>query len=92
MRRWIRAASSLFVGGWIGARIGGAPVGERWLYGPALLAQAGVAVGMALVAGQAFPDRAELILTLTIGTTVFFELIGPVATSWAVRRAAAGKG
>ncbi|RBI86343.1 cation:proton antiporter [Rhodosalinus halophilus] len=74
-------------GGWLGARLGGAPARERWLYGPALLPQAGVAVGMALVAAQEFPERAEMILTLTIGTTVFFELIGPAATILAVRRA-----
>jgi Kef-type K+ transport system membrane component KefB len=78
---------SRLAGGWLGARLGGTPAAERWLYGPALLPQAGVAVGMALVAAQAFPERAELILTLAIGTTVFFELIGPVATIWAVRRA-----
>ncbi|REC58742.1 cation:proton antiporter [Rhodosalinus sediminis] len=75
------------LGGWLGARLAGAPRRERWLYGPALLPQAGVAVGMALVAAQEFPDRAETILTLTIGTTVLFELIGPAATIWAVRRA-----
>lgn len=73
-------------GGWFGARIGGAPDEERSLYGIALLPQAGVAVGMALVAARALPDHADQIIALTIGTTIAFELIGPVLTLWAVRR------
>lgn len=76
------------IGGWIGATLGRAPRQERGLYGPALLAQAGVAVGMALVAAQIVPEQADLILTLVIGTTIAFELIGPLATIWAVGRAA----
>lgn len=75
-------------GGWIGGAIGGAaPIYRPW-YGVALLPQAGVAVGMALVAARAFPEAGELILNLTIGTTVAFELIGPAATLFAVRRVA----
>ncbi|MDU8913907.1 cation:proton antiporter [Aestuariicoccus sp. MJ-SS9] len=73
-------------GGWIGGLIGGMPPRDRLWIGPALLPQAGVAVGMALVAAQEFPDFAAMILTLTVGTTVLFELIGPVATAYAVRR------
>jgi Kef-type K+ transport system membrane component KefB len=73
-------------GGWIGGRLGGLdPIQRRWI-GVALLAQAGVAVGMALVASQAFPAHRETILTLAIGTTVLFELIGPALLAVAVRR------
>lgn len=81
---------SRFVGGWIGGRIGGLPERDGWWIGAAMLPQAGVAVGMALIAAQAFPDYAEVILTLTIGTTVVFELIGPMMTSVAVRKAVQG--
>lgn len=73
-------------GGWLGAARAGAPPAHRRWYGVALLPQAGVAVGMALVAAQEFPEAADLILTLTIGTTVFFELIGPAGTMLAIRR------
>jgi hypothetical protein len=48
--------------------------------------QAGVAVGMALVAAQEFPALASLILTLTVATTVIFELVGPAATLLAIRQ------
>ena len=81
------------IGGALGARIGRAPEIERPWYGIALLPQAGVAVGMALVAAEAFPEHGPAILTLTIGATVFFEIVGPIATIWAVdrvRRAAPG--
>lgn len=77
------------IGGWLGARIAGRSPKEALLYGPALLPQAGVAVGMALVAAQELPGSGEMILTLTIGSTVIFELIGPLATLWALRRAGA---
>jgi Kef-type K+ transport system membrane component KefB len=75
-------------GGWIGARLGRSSVTERSWYGIALLPQAGVAIGMALVAAESFPDWGETIITLTIGTTVAFELLGPPATLFALRRVA----
>ncbi|ALS96849.1 cation:proton antiporter [Lacimicrobium alkaliphilum] len=75
------------VGAIIGGRLSGAdPVVSRWL-GPALLPQAGVAIGMALLASQQFPQFAEDILAISIGATVFFELVGPVFTRLALRRA-----
>lgn len=79
------------VGGWIGGGWGGLPRAERIWIGPALLPQAGVAVGMALVAAAELPDLGEVLLTLTIGTTVIFELIGPFATFLAVRRVQAAR-
>ncbi|WP_420326397.1 cation:proton antiporter [Mameliella sp.] len=73
------------VGGWLGGLFGGlTPAQRRWV-GPALLPQAGVAVGMALVATAELPAVGDILLTLTIGTTVVFELIGPVVTLLALR-------
>lgn len=77
---------SRVLGGWIGGALAGTPRAHRPWYGIALLPQAGVAVGMALVAAQEFPESADLILALTIGTTVMFELIGPAATLLAIRK------
>lgn len=82
---------SRLIGGWLGATIAGASHAERAWYGPALLPQAGVAVGMALVASEAFPQWAETIMTLTVGTTVIFELIGPPVTLYALGRVARAK-
>ena len=80
------------VGGWAGAMLSSVPENERAWYGPALLAQAGVAVGMALVAAQEMPQHADLILTLVIGTTVLFEIVGPLVTAFAVLRVAGVNG
>lgn len=74
------------VGGLAGARIAGLPGVERRWIGPSLLPQAGVAVGMALVAGEAFPEWREIIITLIVASTVVFELIGPPVTMAALRR------
>ncbi len=80
---------SRLAGGYIGARIGRVPDTEAKWYGPALLPQAGVAVGMALVAGERFPQWAPTIMALTIAATVVFEIIGPPITLAAIRRAGA---
>ena len=76
------------VSGPIGARIGRVPPRERALYGPALLPQAGVAVGMALVAAETLPAWETEIMSLVIAATVVFEIIGPPATLAALRRSA----
>lgn len=80
----------------LGASVGSALAGEeprirRWL-GFALLPQAGVALGMALVAAERFPERAPELLPVAIAATAFFELVGPVFTRLAVRRASRGSG
>lgn len=62
----------------------GKPV-SCWM-GLALLPQAGVAIGMGLIAASRFPDYRQTILSLVIGTTVVFELVGPVLTRVALRR------
>lgn len=77
-----------FAGGLAGSWLANSPKVEARLYGPALLPQAGVAVGMALVAGEEFPQWADTIMALTIASTVAFELIGPPATLAAIRRVA----
>jgi Kef-type K+ transport system membrane component KefB len=83
----LRVAARI-IGGWTGARAGGVPRREQRYYGLALLPQAGVAVGMALIAASALPEHADQIIAVTIGTTIAFELIGPVLTLWAIRRVA----
>ena len=58
---------------------------KNWL-GLALFPQAGVAVGMALIASQRFPQYSETIITTVLLTTVFLELISPVITRLVLRR------
>lgn len=75
------------LGAWAGARVCGAePRVQRWM-GLALMPQAGIALGMALVAAQRFPELAETVLPVVIVSTVFFELAGPVCTRYTLGRA-----
>lgn len=74
------------LGGWIGAALAGEPRTERIWYGPALLPQAGVAIGMALIAADLLPEYGGLIMAMAIGTTIAFELIGPVAAALTLSR------
>jgi len=81
-----------FIGIYLGARLGSRIVGahaalRRWL-GIALMPQAGVAIGMALLATQRFPDTASVVLTVAVASTVILETVGPVFTRLAIRRAA----
>ncbi len=69
-----------FVGGWIGGTAARSDPGMRRWMGTALLPQAGIALGMALVAAQNFPHLSEIILPIVIGSTVLFQLIGPLLT------------
>lgn len=83
----LRVAGRL-LGGWVGAVVAAEPVGERKWYGPALLPQAGVAIGMALIAADLLPHYGGLIMAMAIGTTIAFELIGPVAAAMTLSRVA----
>lgn len=74
------------VGGWIGARFAGVSAREGFYTGLALTPQAGVAIGMALVASNRFPEHGELIMAITIASTIIFEIIGPVLTQLALAR------
>jgi Kef-type K+ transport system membrane component KefB len=58
---------------------------RRWM-GVALLPQAGVAIGMALVASARLPELRSSILPVVIGSTVVFAVIGPVMTRLALSR------
>jgi Kef-type K+ transport system membrane component KefB len=68
------------LGGWTGGIISHAdPLMRRWM-GIVLMPQAGVALGMALVAIERRPDLGEIILPVVIASTVLFEVIGPMLT------------
>jgi Kef-type K+ transport system membrane component KefB len=76
------------VGGWLGGWLPPADADLRRFMGLALLPQGGVELGMALVASQTFPEIGETILSVVVAATVFFELLGPIATRFALDRTA----
>jgi len=82
-------------GAYLGALVGRAePVMRRYL-GLGLLPQAGVAVGLALMAAQQFSATgteegrrlAVIVINTITASTIFFEVLGPVATKIALVRA-----
>lgn len=81
----LRAAGRI-VGAWLGSRAAGAPDAMAHWMGVALMPQAGIALGMALVAAERMPELASAVLPVAISTTIFFELVGPILTRLALRR------
>jgi Kef-type K+ transport system membrane component KefB len=79
-------ATGKFVGARLGAEIASADRSTKDWMGVALLPQAGVAIGMALVAANHFPEQRDILLPIVIGSTVFFELVGPIFTRLALKR------
>lgn len=71
----------------VGARVSGAPKNvEDWL-GLGLAPQAGVALGIGLVAKVTFPDFGDYIFTIIAATSVIFELVGPLLTKYSLMKA-----
>jgi Kef-type K+ transport system membrane component KefB len=86
-------AAGLLAGAYLGGRAAGVPAAMRRWLGPAILPQAGVALGMALVAGNTFPALKDTVLPLVVASTIVFELGGPALTRLALIRAGeAGSG
>ena len=80
-------ATGKFLGARIGSQFSSADqVTKNWM-GVALFPQAGVAIGMGLVASNNFPEYRQVLLSVVISSTVFFEIIGPVFTRLALKRA-----
>ena len=73
-----------------GALIGGQLVGSegavKRFMGIALIPQAGVALGLAMVARAEFPTVGADVFTTIAATTVIYEIFGPAATRYALVR------
>lgn len=70
----------------LGGRMAGVEPSVRNFMGLALLPQGGLAIGVALLASQHFPNLADMILPVILGSTVAFEIAGPVATRWTLKK------
>jgi len=79
------------LGKWLGARIGAAIGGfgkrERSYVGLTLLAQAGVAIGLAASLTRLWPEGGQLLQTVVLGSVVVFELVGPLAVRFGLVQA-----
>ncbi|MGK7877089.1 MAG: cation:proton antiporter [Xenococcaceae cyanobacterium] len=52
-----------------------------------LFPQAGVALGLAVISLEHFPDLGKLVVSVIVSTTVIFELFGPTVTRWRLFKA-----
>ncbi len=59
---------------------------RRYL-GPALLPQAGVAIGLSLVATQAVPEYGATIRAIVLCATLIYEIIGPAVSKFTLKKA-----
>ncbi|WP_202798258.1 cation:proton antiporter [Oceanimonas sp. GK1] len=69
-----------WLGGWLGLRLA-SPARRTRLpagLGLALTPQAGMAIGMALLAAEQMPHYRSLLLPAVVSSTLIFELVGPV--------------
>jgi Kef-type K+ transport system membrane component KefB len=79
----VRCAGS-YAGAHIGTRWAGGDKSMRNWMGLCLFPQAGVALGMALMASQRFPDFAEYLLPVVLASTIIYELVTPFITRRAI--------
>lgn len=74
-------------GAWFGAKIMKAPKEVQKYLGPTLIPQAGVAIGLSLVAESVVPHYASVIRTVVLCGTLIYEIIGPALTKFALTKA-----
>ncbi len=82
----MRVAGKIF-GAWIGAVITKAPSAVKKYLGLTLVPQAGVAIGLTLVADTAVPQYAGQIRAVVLCGTLIYELVGPVISKMALTAA-----
>jgi len=82
----LRVLGKMF-GAWLGGRICHAEEKVNRYLGPCLLPQAGVAIGLTLVAGEVVPDYAPQIRAVILSGTLIYELIGPSVTKMSLKKA-----
>ncbi len=86
--------AGLMGGAWLGAVISKQGEVIRKYLGLGILSQAGVAIGLAVLAasrfesvGQAGRQLAITVVNIVAASTIFFEVIGPICTRYAITKA-----
>ncbi len=74
-------------GSYVGGFIAETDKSIRNYMGLALMPQAGVAIGLAMLAKVNLPDTGSSIFNTIIATSVFYEIMGPIATKFALYKA-----
>jgi Kef-type K+ transport system membrane component KefB len=74
-------------GAYLGGLLGRVPARMKKYMGWALLPQAGVALGVALIAKAEFPQIGGIIFSIIVATTIIYEIVGPVCTKISLKKA-----
>ncbi len=87
-------SAGLMGGAWMGSTLGGLEPKIRNNLGMGILSQAGVAIGLALIVKAEFAELGPMgemlgstVITTISATCIIFELIGPITTKIALKRA-----
>lgn len=76
-----------WVGAWFGATISHAEPTVKKYLGPCLIPQAGVAIGLSLIAVNSFPSFGAEIRSIILAATLVYELIGPLVAKTTLAKA-----
>jgi Kef-type K+ transport system membrane component KefB len=89
-------AGAVYLFGRAGGKLLGARVGAHWLglepavrryLGLALMAQAGLAVGLVITTQRRFTDLAPAVTAIVLASVVVYEIVGPISARYALVRA-----
>ena len=80
-----RAAGKFLGASWGARRLKLEPSVQRFL-GFGLMAQAGLAIGIALAVDRRFEAYREVVTTVVLASVVIYEIIGPISTKFAIVR------
>lgn len=75
------------IGASLGAQIANSETVVKKYLGLTLVPQAGVAIGLTMIVGEALPEYGASIRAIILASTVIYELIGPVCTKIAITKA-----
>lgn len=81
-----RAFGKIF-GAYLGATIGKSSTNVRKYLGSTLLSETGIAIGLALLAKEVFPNDGETLIAITIAASFVFDMIGPFLVKFSLKKA-----
>lgn len=79
-------AGAIFSGTWLGARVSGAEPEVRRYAWLGFISQAGVTLGMVVIAARSFPEWGAELQTLFVAMVAVHELTGPILLQWGLKK------
>ena len=76
-----------YTGAWLGAKLGKAPRVVQKYLGPTLIPQAGVEIGLSLIATTVVPQYADVIRAVVLCAALIYVMIGPAITKVTLTKA-----